>query len=124
MSYRFHIVAGSMEILDSFLKNDFRGVSISHEPASTSKPRPARTMAYDSAEDILQFIVTAAHDVDIGLFSAWLYEMATKPSRKKTTINGQQIPTDQAELAALIVALIVEQKNQAEQGQMGGNADE
>lgn len=81
-------------------------------------------MTYDSAEDILQFIVTAARDVDIGLFSAWLYEMATKPSRKKTIINGQQIPADQAELAALIVALIKEQKDQAEHGQVDRNADE
>ncbi|MHB1016081.1 MAG: hypothetical protein ACYC2W_12495 [Desulfurivibrionaceae bacterium] len=81
-------------------------------------------MAYDSAEDILQFIVTASRDIDIGLFSAWLYEMTAKPSHRKTTINGQQIPADQAELARLIVELIKEQKDQVEHSQVGKNADE
>lgn len=112
MSHRFRIVAGNMDVLESFLGSKFPGVSISHEPVRNPERKP--TMAYDSAEDILQFIVTAARDIDVGLFTAWLYGVVSKPSRRKTTINGLRIPEDQAELATLISKLINEQKESTE----------
>ena len=112
MSYSFRVVAGSMDVFESFYRNQILGVSISHE--SVAKPEHEPTMAYDSAEDILKFIVHAARDIDIGLFCAWLYENVSKPSRKKTTVNGLPVPEDQAELAALIVKLMNEQKDSSE----------
>jgi hypothetical protein len=111
MSYRFSIKAGSIEVLNGFLQNQFPGVSITHEP--TGKPKPPPVMANDSAEDILQFIVNAAENIDINLFSAWLFGICEKSTRKTTTINGQQIPVDQAALAKLIVSLTEEQKSQS-----------
>lgn len=112
MSYCFRVVAGSMDVLESFCRNQIQGVSISHE--SVVKPELRETMAYDSAEGILQFIVHAALDIDIGLFTTWLYENVSKPSRKKTIVNGLPVPADQAELAALIVKLMNQQKNSSE----------
>jgi hypothetical protein len=58
--------------------------------------------------------ITASREIDIGLFSAWLYQAAANSDSKKTTINGPQIPIDQADLAALIVTLIRGQEDQAE----------
>ena len=113
VSYRFRIVAGSIDVLNAFLLNEFHGISISHESEHTSKPRPSPKMAYDTAEDILRFIITASYNIDIGLLTACLYQAAANSERKKTTINGQQIPMDQSELAALIVTLIKEQEDQA-----------
>lgn len=65
------------------------------------------------ASIILQFIITAARDIDISLLSAWLYEAASQPSRRKTTVNGLPVPESQAELAALIVKLMNEQNEGA-----------
>jgi hypothetical protein len=112
MSYRFKIVAGSMDVFESFLRSKPSRVGISHD--SVRKPERKPTMAYDSAEDILQFIATVAYDIDISLFSAWLYEVVSKSSRRKTTVNGLPIPESKAELAALIAKLISEQKGGAE----------
>ena len=113
MPYNFRIVAGSIDVLNALLLSIPHGVSISHEFAQTSKLGPSPKMAYDTAEDILQFIVTTSHDIDIGLFTAWLYQAAANSERKKTTINGQPIPMDQTELAALIVTLKKEQGDNA-----------
>ena len=113
MPYNFRIVAGSIDVLNALLLNKPHGVSISHEFAQISKPGPSPKMAYDTAEDILQFIVTTAYDLEISLISTWLCQAAANSERKETTINGQPIPMDQAELAALIVTLKKEQGDKA-----------
>lgn len=113
MSYRFRIVAGSTDVLNEFLRNDLSGVSVFHEPMPTSARRPPPKMAYDSAEDILHFIVSAARDIDINLFAYWLVTKIENQTRgRKTTIDGHPIPSDQAELAALIRDLIKESEQQ------------
>ena len=115
MTYRFRIVAGSMEVLESFLRNEFPGIAVSHEsvPARKAESRSARTMAYDSAEDILQFIVSASRDIDIALFTTWLLQRVEAPSRRRTTLNERAMPENQAELGALIVEVISQQREQA-----------
>lgn len=112
MTYRFRIVAGSMEVLESFLRNEMPGVALSHEsaPAPKAESRPARTMAYDSAEDILQFVVSASRDIDIALLTTWLLQRVQAPSRRGTTMNERAVPENQAELEALIVELISQQQ--------------
>lgn len=113
MPYRFRIAAGSTDVLNEFLRNDLPGVSIFHEPKHTSVRRPPPKMAYDSAEDILQFIVSVAHDIDINLFAYWLVTRIENQTRgRKTTINGHPIPSGQAELAALIRDIIKKSEQQ------------
>lgn len=111
MTYRFRVVAGSMEVLESFLRNQLPGVAVSHEstPSRKAESRPTRTMAYDSAEDILQFIVSASRDIEIGLFTAWLFERVNAPSRRRTTVNEKPVPETRAELEELIAELINQQ---------------
>jgi hypothetical protein len=108
MSYRFHMVVGSVDVLNEFMRNNLEGVSISHEGA---KPGLPPTMAYDSAEEILQIIVNFSRDLNINLLAAWIaLSIQNQAGGKKTTIEGHQIPKDQAELAALIVELIKKQE--------------
>ena len=35
--------------------------------------------------------MSAAYDVDVALFAAWLYDIVQKSGSKKTTVNGQQL---------------------------------
>lgn len=110
MSYKFLVKTGSVKISEVFFRSEFPGIFITGDPELESKRLPP-IMAYDSAEDILQFIVHASTDIDIGLFSAWLYDIFNKSNSKKRTINGHQIPEEQAELTLLIKSLIEEQNN-------------
>lgn len=59
-------------------------------------------LAYDSAESIPEFIVSAARDVDIGLFSAWLYDVVQKIGSRKTTVNGQQLTGSITQITVII----------------------
>lgn len=111
MSYCLSIKAGSMEVLNGFLREQPSGVSVTSKP--TEKPKSKPIMAYDSAEDILQIIVNFSRDLDINLLAAWIVKIITDSNGKKTTINGQQSPITQAELTAMISALIEKQKDQS-----------
>lgn len=113
MSYKFLVKTGSIEISSAFFHTEFPGIFITSNPALEAERLPP-IMAYDSAEDILQFIVNASESIDIGLFSAWLYEVFYKSDSKERTIDGHQIPESQAELALLIKRFIEDQNSSQE----------
>jgi hypothetical protein len=117
MPLRLSIKAGSMAVLEAFLNNKIEGVTITHEAKESAKkelPKPKRTMAFDSAEEILQFIVTASESIEFGLLASWLYENSRKPSKHITYINGYEIPKDQEEAVRLIMSLLKKRQEQNE----------
>ncbi|WP_280564355.1 hypothetical protein [Chromohalobacter sp. 48-RD10] len=102
-----------MEVRDAILNNDLEGLQVSPAGIDDWESKPAPELSYDDAAEILQFIVDITYDIDVALFTTWIYDIASKRSRRKTTINGHEIPEDQAELAALLVSLM---ENQNESG--------
>jgi hypothetical protein len=116
MSNQISIRVGGMDSFNILLATKPIGVSISHPLA---EKRGKTGMAFDDAESILQCLVDLAMGVEVSLLSNWLFSITHKPDGKKTTINGRQIPSDQAELYALIKE-ILEQQHQSEANKKDG----
>ncbi len=114
MTLHLSIHTGELSISRELFDSNFPGVHIRGDLPKDFKPiinSNGYVLTCDSAEHLLNLIVEFSKDIDVGLFAAWLYEIIQKSSRKKVTINGKQIPEDQAELALLIKKLIEEQNN-------------
>jgi len=107
MEYKLQIRAGGMESWQVLVDTKPKGVSIS--PRESNMVRQGG-ITYDSAENILQMIVSFARDLEIGLLAAWLYGAFQKPDGKKTTIDGQQIPPDKTQITVIIKILVEEQR--------------
>ena len=64
-------------------------------------------------EPIIRFVISAVSDVSIGLFSAWLYDLVKKRGSDKTSIQGQKIPHDVAQIITVIQVTIENNEAQA-----------
>jgi hypothetical protein len=107
MEYKLQIRAGGMESWQVLFDTKPEGVSIS--PQEWNVVRQGG-MANDSAEYILQMIVSFSRDLEIALLATWLSGVFQKPDGKKTTIDGQQIPPDKTQITVVIKMLIEEQR--------------
>lgn len=105
MTRSFMLKTDRVEIVEAFARKEVPGVSISFPSPRQRKPitrDTKRVTTYDSVENILEFIVSAAYDVDVALFAAWLYDIVQKSGSKKTTVNGQQLTGPIAQVTVII----------------------
>jgi len=59
---------------------------------------------------VLEFVVDTAVNVDVGLFSAWLYDKVKRPEQTKITIKEREIVFEEGEIKKAIEREITEEK--------------
>jgi len=107
MTYKIPLRVGGMDALSVLLNSNPKELKLSFP---LSKPNKSG-MANDDAENILNMVVEFSRDLDISLLAVWLCTIVEMPDGKKTTIKGRAIPSEQAELAALLVELTEKQQD-------------
>lgn len=118
MRYKLTVRVASVE---NRLKLDATRPSEVGISADPTIPTPPPGFTFDSLDGILQFIIDFSVSLEANLLAAWLVSAATQPPGKKSMIDGQAIPSDQAELAALIKKLIEQQASQARRYDSGSD---
>lgn len=111
MTRQLGLKLASMDTFTALHGSKPAGVTIATKPAPWSGKSG---MTFDSVEHLLEWTITFARDLDVGLLATWLAGVAQESGRRKTTLEGQALPADKVELAALLKAVL--DKHERESG--------